>query len=232
MKLLSVSLIFNTERARYFYTALLVLRSVTLSKCCAMPKYARIQKSRTSARSSNTRMGFDNVYWGYFLIFTTKSVVFYIFKQKTFILCNNNNNIGWLFFVWYENISHSSWNYCTRPADSWGIFMTCAVYSRITLKAIQNLQKEGGRGREIWKKSCRNWFSHSLWVSKQACLGTLGTHHISDPGYWKQLCNIAMTLADQRSVTLIGPYSRDIFFVLFYQKTNTMTENMTLETCW
>ncbi len=57
MKLLSVPLIFNTERARYFDTALRVLRSVTLSKRRAMPKYAGVQNSRTSARSSNTRMG-------------------------------------------------------------------------------------------------------------------------------------------------------------------------------
>ena len=58
------------------------------------------------------------------------------FQAKSFILYNNNN-IGLVFFMWYENIPHSSWKYCTRPMDSCGILMTHAVYSRITLKAIQ-----------------------------------------------------------------------------------------------
>ncbi len=46
MKLLSEPLIFNTECARYFDTALCVLRSVTLSKRRAMPNYARAQKHK------------------------------------------------------------------------------------------------------------------------------------------------------------------------------------------
>ncbi len=41
MKLLSIPLIFNTDRSVFFDTALSVLRSVTLSKRRLMPKYAR-----------------------------------------------------------------------------------------------------------------------------------------------------------------------------------------------
>ncbi len=84
MKLLFVPLLFNTECARYFDTTLRILRSITLSKRRVLPKYARTQNSRTSARSSNTCMGlrmFTEVKLTSLLLQQNRPV-FYNFKQK------------------------------------------------------------------------------------------------------------------------------------------------------
>ena len=67
---------FNTDRARFLETALHVLRSVTLSKCRVMPKYARVQNSRTSARSSNTGVGLT--------MFTEVTSLFFQQNQRCF----------------------------------------------------------------------------------------------------------------------------------------------------
>ena len=84
MKLSFIPLLFNTARARYFDTAIRVLRRGTLSKCRVMPKYARAQNSRSLARSSNTRMSLT-MFSEITSLFLQNQLAFYIFRQKNFI---------------------------------------------------------------------------------------------------------------------------------------------------
>ncbi len=126
-------LIFNTDWVVFFDTALHVLCSVTLSKRRVVPKYARTQNSRISAHLSNMHMSLT--------MFTEVTSLFLrqswpVFK-KLHIILYNYKNIGLVIFMWYENIPHSSWKYHTCPTNLYGIFMTCALYFHITLKAIQ-----------------------------------------------------------------------------------------------
>ena len=97
MKLLFIPLIFNTNRSIFFDTALRVLRNAMLSKHESFYLYhsflilnvqdiliphsmsclaSRYQNVTCCQNTHAPKIGFDNVYWGYFLIFATKSAVF------------------------------------------------------------------------------------------------------------------------------------------------------------
>ncbi len=127
MKLLSVPLVFNTERARYIDTALRVLRSLSLSKRRAMPKYARVQNSRTSARSSNTRMG---------LPMLTEVTSLFLQQNRSFFFTFLSKKASYYIIIIMLDgfFSCDTRMYHTRHENT---FMTRAAYSRITLKAIQ-----------------------------------------------------------------------------------------------
>ncbi len=112
MKLLSIPLICNTDRSVFFDTALRVLRSVTLTKRCVMPKYVHAQNSHTSARSSNTRMDLT-MFTEVTSLFLQQNqpVFFYIFQQKTsyYIICLRHKCSTNLTFMWHHYQSIVNW---------------------------------------------------------------------------------------------------------------------------